>query len=430
MPLPDDALSRRRLLRATAGLAASGAVARPVAAADAPELDLLTRNLYVGVDLSRLFDVTDLAGLRRVAGDLLAEVRAHPYDARAAAIAAEIDATAPDVVCVQEAALVRTRDPSRFDGDHDPGAETVEVDLLAALLDRLADRGLAYDVASAVVTNDVEVPADTADGTVDVRLTDRVAVLARADLPVSESRSALFDAGVPIPLEDVDLTIRRGYAAADVHVSGRPVAVVSSHLEAVVAGIRDRQAAELVAAVPADRPVVVGVDSNVGPGRSPETYDRLLASFADAHATRRPDEPGHTCCHDPDLVNDTPTLSSRLDQVLYRGGGTATAVDRVGAAPGDRVRAEVGGESVRVWPSDHAGVVASVTVPAAPTPTAPTPSRTAPRGTDTGTSGGPAGGPDPDGNPESQSGFGVLAAVVAAGGATIAALRRHGGDAE
>ncbi len=431
MSPPDEALiSRRRLLRATAGLTAAGVRAPAVAAvagpADAPELSVLTRNLYVGVDLSRLFDVADLAALREVAGDLLAEIREHPYDARTAAVAAEIEAAAPDVVCVQEAALIRTRSPSRFDGDHDPGADTVEVDLLASLTAHLEPLGSAFDVAASVVTNDVEVPAETPEGPVDLRLTNRVAVLVRGDATTEGRRSARFDAGVPVPLEGVDITVRRGYAAVDLAVDGRPVTVVSTHLESFATGIRDVQARELEEALPRTRPVVVAGDLNTGPETSPETYERLTASFADAHAALRPAEAGHTCCHADDLRNETPSLTRRVDAVLYRGGGRATAVGRVGAAPGDRVRAEVAGEPVRVWPSDHAGVVATVTVPASPTPTPtgsppPTPSATPAAGTPEEQRG--------DGV-EPQPGFGLGATVVAGAGALVAALRRRasGGD--
>lgn len=431
-PSPMAAISRRRLLQGAAGVGLAGAALPSVAAQGDPELSVMTRNLYVGVDLSRLFGVEDLKELRAVAGDIRDDIRAHPYEARANALAAEIEATDPGVVCVQEAALVRTRDPSQFDGDHDPGAEDVRVDLLELLSARLEASGLEYAVADSLVTNDIEVPADTDDGTVDLRLTNRIAVLVREDVDVSETRSDRFDSGVPIPLERVDLTIRRGYAAADVAIEGRPVTVASTHLESFVAAIRDTQAEELRAALPDDRPVVVAGDLNVGPETSPDTYDRLREDFDDAYATLRPASDGPTCCHDDDLRNETPNLTRRVDAVLHRGGTQASAVDRVGASPADRVEAELGDESVRVWPSDHAGVVAALTVPPAPvdpthdSPTStspPSPSATAPPTESSGTSAG-----TPGGDAEPQGGFGLATAVLAGVGAVLAALRRRGGD--
>ena len=110
-----------------------------------------------------------------------------------------------------------------------------------------------------------------------------------------------------------------------------------------------------------------------------------------------------------------------MDAVLHRGTGRPTAAERVGEAPGDRVTADIGGETVRVWPSDHAGVVASFPLPAAPTatalPTVQTPSPTAADGTTpTGTSEKST----PLSSSEPQPGMGLLAALLA-GGATVGA---------
>ena len=382
----------------------------------------MTRNLYVGVDLFRLFEADDADALRAVAGDLLAAVRAHPYAARIDALAGEVERAAPAAVCLQEAALVRTRSPSRFDDAADPGATDVEIDLLASLGDRLAARGLDYRVATTVVTNDVEVPAETDDGTVDLRLTDRVAVLVRGDVAAGRSRGDRFAAGVPVPLETVDLTIRRGVAAVDVEVGGTAVAVAATHLEALAAGIRRRQAAELADRLPADRPTVVGGDLNSGPGTDRGAYDRLRAAgFGDAHAARRPDAAGRTCCHDAGLRNASPTLSRRIDALLYRR-LRPTAVERVGATPDARVPA--GTDDGEVWPSDHAGVVASF-APADGATTSPTSTSTptaSPAASAT-----PA--PSVDRDPGSQPGFGAASAVLAAvASLALAVRRRRDGD--
>jgi hypothetical protein len=65
-----------------------------------------------------------------------------------------------------------------------------------------------------------------------------------------------------------------------------------------------------------------------------------------------------------------------VDHVLYRGDLSPTAVETVGTDAESWVQAEVDGESVTLWPSDHAGVVATLAVSTAtptPTPTASTP---------------------------------------------------------
>ncbi|WP_254840544.1 endonuclease/exonuclease/phosphatase family protein [Natronomonas marina] len=428
--VPHDAarVSRRRLLSGAAALAASGGVLSAPAAAEAPTLSVMTRNLYVGVDLFRLFEAGDFEQLRAVAGELLADVEAHPYAARAGAVAGEIASTEPDVVCVQEAALVRTRAPSRFDGDHDPGASEVVVDLLGLLSERLAARGLDYGVETELVTNDVEVPADTGDGTVDLRLTNRIAVLTREDVTVTGTRGDRFAAAVPVPLEGIDLAIERGFAGVDVAVEGRPATVATTHLAALSAGIRNAQAGALVDRLPGDRPVVLAGDFNSGPGSGPGAYELLRESFEDAHATLRPDAAGPTCCHGADLRTESSTLSRRVDAVLYRGGARPTGIDRVGETPADRVAAETDGETVRVWPSDHAGVVGSLSVPPTATATPTATSGTSPTATPTGGTDTPAA-PTNDG-PEPQPGMGVVTAVLAGVAATLAALRRRTDEVE
>ncbi|PSP77172.1 hypothetical protein BRC81_10310 [Halobacteriales archaeon QS_1_68_20] len=96
-------VSRRTLLGGVAGIAAGRTL--PATATAGQTVTVLTRNLYAGVDLSALFEASALADVRQVAGRMLETVRAHPYAARMEAVAAEIAATRPDVVGLQEAAL-------------------------------------------------------------------------------------------------------------------------------------------------------------------------------------------------------------------------------------------------------------------------------------------------------------------------------------
>ncbi len=377
MEPPDSdriACSRRAFLGGVAGLAAAGAV--PTAAA-APTLTLLTRNCYTGVDLARLFDADSMDDVARIAGDMLEEVRSHPYEARADALAAEVAATDPDVIALQEAALIRVQRESDFADAPVPNAEREVVDLLDLLADRLAERGLDYEVATSTVTTDVEVPADSPDGRVDVRLTDRTAVLVRGDVDVNGTYADTFDATYEYAFDGVDVPIRRGFCLVDLAVGGADVTVAAAHLESTANDVRREQAGELLALLPDDRPVAIAGDLNSGPGGPRAAYDRLLESFDDAHASVRGDGAGATCCHASDLRNGEAELARRIDHVLVRGALEPTTAERVGADPDSRGAGEVHGETVAVWPSDHAGVVATLAVTAgAPTP-APTESPTA-----------------------------------------------------
>src|SRR5262249_32533529 len=57
-----------------------------------------------------------------------------------------------------------------------------------------------------------------------------------------------------------------------------------------------------------------------------------------------------------DLLNVTSTMSRRIDLVQFRGPFTVTDAQVVGASPADRL-------PLGLWPSDHAGVVATLSLP-------------------------------------------------------------------
>lgn len=351
-------------------LAASGALlVGPAFPSTTPTLTVATRNLSLGVRLARLFDVRSAEALRRTAGTLLENVREHPYDARLDAIAAEVEATDPAVLAVQEAALVRERP-----GDGEDWATVVDV--RDRLESSLAAAGLTYELAVSASTTDVELPAETDDGSRDVRFTDRVALLVRSDVEWSEPASGTFDAQFGLPFPGEGLAFERGFCTVDVTVGGVNCPVVSTHLESASASIRREQAEELLDRLPSDGRVALAGDFNSGPGTETASYDLLRESLTDAWATLRPDADGFTCCQAQQLTNDESLLHERVDAVFVGGGLHPTAVERVGHRPEDRVSGTRDGETVTVWPSDHAGVVATFeAVPPTPTPaSSPTPS--------------------------------------------------------
>ena len=410
-------LSRRTLLGGVAGLATTQAV--PVAAAETPALTVMTRNLYLGIDLSRLFRAESMDDVRRIAGQMLTEIRSHPFAARADAIAAEVANTEPDVIGLQEAAVLRVQAESDFSENPSPNAASVVVDLLELLSSKLAARGLEYEVVSSTVTTDIEVPADDEDGQADVRLTDRDAVLVRSDLEASANESDTFDASLEYWLRQTSVSIQRGYCLVDVTVDGVDVTVATTHLESADGDTRQDQARELLDLLPQDRPVVLTGDFNSGPGGPSDAYDLLTDSFDDAHSSLRPDADAPTCCQASDLRNSESAFSRRVDHVLYRGEVRPTTVERVGADPESMVTADVDGESVRMWPSDHAGVVSTLELTAStPTPTATsTPSPTATAVTTSS---------DPD--PKDSSNVPLYGTAAGAGSAALAALvwyRKH-----
>ena len=124
------------------------------------------------------------------------------------------------------------------------------------------------------------------------------------------------------------------------------------------------QALELVqTAANTTLPVVLVCDCNANPDdpNDPiiQNFQAYLvlknAGFIDAFRTARPNDPGFTFGQDENLLNVTSTMSHRIDLVQFRGPFTIEDVQVVGASPGDRAR-------LGLWPSDHAGVVATLTL--------------------------------------------------------------------
>jgi endonuclease/exonuclease/phosphatase family metal-dependent hydrolase len=106
--------------------------------------------------------------------------------------------------------------------------------------------------------------------------------------------------------------------------------------------------------------VLVGdLNSNAnGDDTSFAYFNFVGAGFADAWGLEHPGKVIDTCCNDPYLRNATPFVDpfGRIDHILFHGDFKVREAHIVGARPSDRIRG--------LWPSDHAGVVASLSVPA------------------------------------------------------------------
>ena len=139
---------------------------------------------------------------------------------------------------------------------------------------------------------------------------------------------------------------------------------VTTHLEGLDPLVQLAQASEILAG-PANTPlpVVLVCDCNSSAsGADPDatpTYALLRnAGFGDAWASKHPGADGLTCCQDADLRNVPSALFERLDYILFRGDFDVRHASLLGARPGDRTD-----ELDRVWPSDHAGVSATLELP-------------------------------------------------------------------
>lgn len=319
---------------------------------------VMTRNMYLGADLAGLLTVQDFEGLIAAVTATVEAIEASDPPARIAAMADEIARQHPDLVGLQEAIILRT---GPFTVPQTP-ASTVELDFVELLLQALAARGLDYTVVASVDNFDAQVPRLTAAGLQDVRMTDRDVILARAEVVVSNVQEENFTAGleVPSPVFGV-ITLPRGWVAVDVALESGPFRFVSTHLETLVEQVQVAQAIELLdGPLDTSLPLVLVCDCNSdarGQGLdATPTYELLVtAGLIDAWSARHPGARGFTCCQDSDLRNTRSLLSERIDFVLVRGAIDVERVRLVGAHPGDRTP-----KPERLWPSDHAGVVAGL----------------------------------------------------------------------
>lgn len=312
----------------------------------------VTRNLYVGANVDLVIAALASPDPSDDAPALAAAVQtfaATDVQTRLAAVAREIDVAGADVVGLQEAFLVDIRIP---------GIAEVQADFLDILLTQLRARGLVYDVVVAQETTDAVLPG--------VRLLDRDAILVRRGAArVLETSAALFSVNEGDPGSGFEVV--RGWTSALLSLRGRTVQVIDTHLAAGpdprVAALRTLQAAELVEIARTDVPVVLLGDLNDELGSGMHTT-LTRAGFTDVWGALRPGAAGLTCCHADDLSNPRASFYERIDYVMARGFDRRRApvrgfVWRLGLRPFERVD----GPTYRLWPSDHAGLWATLVLP-------------------------------------------------------------------
>lgn len=322
------------------------------------EVTVMTRNLYLGADIFRLTQASSAEELPVIAAEIFGIMEANDYPARAGALAAEIEASNPDLVGLQEVELYRIQDPSDYvTGNTSVNATDVHLDFLQVLLDSLDARGLEYRVAGQVENADVEMPAARSETEFfDVRMTDRDVILARSDVSTANADGSGFAIIVPFELASGDtIWFDRGYTWVDASVDGVDFTFVNTHLEVSAGGqltyFQTAQANEIIAGFGALSPVIAVGDFNTGPGDHP--YDVLTGTFTDAWAALGSGD-GFTCCQG-EFLSTNQDLDSRIDLILFRGTVDVLSAEVVGDELADRTPAGL-------WPSDHAGVVATLRV--------------------------------------------------------------------
>jgi len=341
--------------------------------AGARGLTVMTRNLYLGADLFAVVEGDPRQLPLRVI-QAWQHILMMNFPERAGSIADEIAATSPELIGLQEVPLYRI-DPTgdaAFGGTNP--ATVVALDYLTTLQSALAARGQCYNAVASNSLTDVELPAIVSASPlrfIDIRYTDRDVILARCDVPTSDAQSGVYTAKVVFTVGPTSIPAPRGWTSTLATVGGVTFRFANTHLETDGSpAIQVAQANELLGVLAAEsNPVVLVCDCNsAADGSQTATYGLLTGSggFADAWSEAHPRDPGYTSSL-PDGFFTDPLLRTRIDLVLARFGFNASP--NAGIVGG--VHADVVGETSAertasgLWPSDHAGVVATLNMPKA-----------------------------------------------------------------
>ena len=348
-------------------------------------VNVMTRNLYLGADLSPAINSKSTSEFIEANGAIFRQVEATDFPVRAKGLAKEILENKPDLVGLQEVALWRTAPPSLgpvFSGK--PEATTVKYDFLALLLAQLNEKKTLYKPVVVQDEFDFEAPADAngvpgdgpgggqgvlANAETNARLTMRDVILKRlhSGVKTANPKGGHF---AHLLVENVaggkEVTVTRGWTSVDAQVRGsRRFHFVDTHLEAFdneaeVPSIRALQAGELAApGGPATSrlPVILVGDLNsdvkteVKPGDG-QAYRVLTQAGFRERSTYKP----LGCC-----------IDSSYD---LRTGSAAEfnhKVDHVMTSDPKQVKllaSEVTGRKMQngYWDSDHAGLFSTLDI--------------------------------------------------------------------
>jgi endonuclease/exonuclease/phosphatase family metal-dependent hydrolase len=329
-------------------------------AVQAVELTVMTRNMYIGADVDKVIEASDPTQIMFLVEEAWQTMLATDYPARAAEIAREIADANPHLVGLQEVYTIRTQSPADFEVN----AAEVAFDFLATLNEQLEALGTDYRVVGQVENSDVEMPRfNRTEGLVDVRVTDYDVVLARGDVEVSNVVAANYEASFPV---QGLFEIKRGYIMLDATVDSLTFRFVNTHPEPSSTAdgyFQDLQVKELIEVLDAEsKPTILLGDMNTQAPMSPiygyfieHGYQDVWTLLGDRNSD------GMTCCHLTTLDNASVDFYERIDLIFVHGvegllpedEGLSGSIEIVGEELGDRTDAGL-------WPSDHAGLVATL----------------------------------------------------------------------
>lgn len=383
---------RRRLAALVAGAAAIAAIVAPAAAdAGTPEgqVKVMTRNLYLGADLSPALAASNTTELAIAAQNIWNTVHNTNFPDRAKELAKEIAKNKPDLVGLQEVALWR----GDFKGTGPDGpvtpATTVEFDFLALLMKQLKEQGANYRVVQKQNEFDAEIPL-SGGNPFDGRLTMRDVILAKNKAGVktkledsdnySTNHSLNVQVGGPSGLP---VTVKRGWEYTQANVRGTEFRFLNTHLEAFGSPtIRENQAKDLVQTFnpgagafsygpategSAGMPVVAvgdfNSDDDTVSGGDRLAYNALVAGGLNELSTGAT-APGadSSCCLDDEtlrksFIDGWFDFDHQVDHVFTTSGDVDPVSTKVVGKQDEPL------DRIGMWPSDHAGLVTTMQFP-------------------------------------------------------------------
>ena len=355
------------------------------------KIKVMTYNQYIGADLKPILETVTRNDFNDELVAALKGITANRFKDRVQRQAAIIARERPDVVALQEVWRFRCsnlRPTFPNQGCDNPSIKGAFVDFLEELLAALNTQGVSYRAVSRVQNLDLAALTENGfpsgihfdiDG-IDAILNgvDRAVILVRADLaaravnyssacPARASfNGCIYDLLLSIPTPFGGLTIPHGYSGADVRVGQRIYRIVNTHLEQrdPVIFIQAEQSDELINTLarttPRNRTLLMLGDLNSSPNddefpRVVPPYQQFIdEGYNDAWNLRRPSTPGYTCCQAESLLNKGSNLRRRIDFIFSRRPIKGGTIRLVGAKQADKT------PPIRLWPSDHAGIVAEL----------------------------------------------------------------------
>ena len=369
---------KARICAAVAALAALAMPAVAEAKSRAPEVTVMTRNVFLGADLAPAINATGIPQAIDGTGVIWNEMQSTRFADRALPLAREIKRSKADLVGLQEVALWRKQTPS--DGGAPPispiatakPATQVEQDFLAILRNALRKVGAQYRVVVVQEEFDAELPVDVdgSDATgagplaafgadFDARLTMRDVILVKrgSKVKLGKTRKGHFKTRYEPTIGGlITIPVDRGWASVEASLRGKRFRFVDTHLEAFGdPAIREAQAKELTTGpLKTSKQVILVGDINSGVKRhnEPERPGDDLAFRALTGFGMKDNGAVQSCCYS-DLFDPNAIFDHTVDHVLTKPG---LRTKRAFVTGNDRKQRTASG----LWPSDHGGVVSTV----------------------------------------------------------------------